>query len=388
MICGRRNLSYIPTRSAEVGSHYMPYLDLTCESCGQKLKANATFGTRIRCPLCSAVFVSTAPAKDASSQASQTSTPKSRFLDRLNKSFQKQSQAWTRRTFAPFILGALIAGSVAGAFLFSAKAGIVATSCVTGTALAGAGIRWNRFSKYVDTHSLALREISQLNTRFSQAARDRGAIKESYFYSLNSKAKFDRFDLRAAMIESVSNNHARLAAAVNDRKKTIESFNEYERLCREARFQLLGKTVTNDIDQVLFNRLEAKRFQRKALRRPALTAKIVGTAAYTSPKGRNSYQQQLVWTFSQLEAALRESNRRSQVRAQAKIKRQSISLKLRVDILRRDHYKCRWCRRGPDEVRLQIDHIKPVSSGGSNDPENLQVLCEPCNLGKSNRFIG
>jgi hypothetical protein len=39
-------------------------------------------------------------------------------------------------------------------------------------------------------------------------------------------------------------------------------------------------------------------------------------------------------------------------------------------------------------VGLHIDHIRPVSLGGSNDPSNLQLLCARCNLSKYNRWVG
>jgi hypothetical protein len=37
---------------------------------------------------------------------------------------------------------------------------------------------------------------------------------------------------------------------------------------------------------------------------------------------------------------------------------------------------------------IQVDHVKPVSRYPHlmRDPDNLQVLCRPCNLGKSNAF--
>lgn len=57
------------------------------------------------------------------------------------------------------------------------------------------------------------------------------------------------------------------------------------------------------------------------------------------------------------------------------------------DILKRDLWTCRSCGRSAskDGVCLEIDHILPRSKGGTNDPDNLQVLCKKCNLGKSNR---
>lgn len=57
---------------------------------------------------------------------------------------------------------------------------------------------------------------------------------------------------------------------------------------------------------------------------------------------------------------------------------------VRFDVLKRDR-RCQLCGAGPEDGTLQIDHIVPRSQGGSNDISNLQVLCAPCNRGKSNR---
>lgn len=35
-----------------------------------------------------------------------------------------------------------------------------------------------------------------------------------------------------------------------------------------------------------------------------------------------------------------------------------------------------------DGVALEVDHMQPVSKGGTNDEENLWTLCKPCNQGK------
>lgn len=38
-----------------------------------------------------------------------------------------------------------------------------------------------------------------------------------------------------------------------------------------------------------------------------------------------------------------------------------------------------------DEAGYEVDHIVPLSEGGSNEPSNLQALCLMCHRVKSNR---
>ena len=60
----------------------------------------------------------------------------------------------------------------------------------------------------------------------------------------------------------------------------------------------------------------------------------------------------------------------------------------RYKIMRRDDFKCVLCGRSPrntENLTLHIDHIFPVSKGGSNKMSNLRTLCRDCNLGKGNK---
>ncbi|WP_296796289.1 HNH endonuclease [uncultured Methanobrevibacter sp.] len=60
-----------------------------------------------------------------------------------------------------------------------------------------------------------------------------------------------------------------------------------------------------------------------------------------------------------------------------------ISKRLRVQVLDRDNSTCQLCGATiEDGVKLHVDHIMPVSKGGTNDLDNLQTLCAQCNLGK------
>jgi hypothetical protein len=62
--------------------------------------------------------------------------------------------------------------------------------------------------------------------------------------------------------------------------------------------------------------------------------------------------------------------------------RPTITKKLRFKILERDGFTCRYCGRKGVEAALQVDHVVPVSAGGTDDEDNLVAACTDCNLGK------
>lgn len=69
--------------------------------------------------------------------------------------------------------------------------------------------------------------------------------------------------------------------------------------------------------------------------------------------------------------------------------RRDIKLGLRYKILSRDNFKCIRCGESPATnqlCKLHVDHIMPFSKGGKTNFQNLQTLCDKCNIGKGNRF--
>jgi hypothetical protein len=61
----------------------------------------------------------------------------------------------------------------------------------------------------------------------------------------------------------------------------------------------------------------------------------------------------------------------------------AVGKRLRFEIFKRDGFRCQYCGATPVQEPLQCDHIIPVASGGTNDPENLITSCAACNIGKS-----
>lgn len=68
--------------------------------------------------------------------------------------------------------------------------------------------------------------------------------------------------------------------------------------------------------------------------------------------------------------------------------RKAISKGLRFEVFKRDGFRCRYCGATPNQSTLHVDHVIPVSGGGTNDPANLVTACSACNAGKSARPVG
>ena len=64
-------------------------------------------------------------------------------------------------------------------------------------------------------------------------------------------------------------------------------------------------------------------------------------------------------------------------------KRKPLSKSVRFEVFKRDSFTCQYCGRSAPEVVLEVDHIIPVSKGGTDELLNLVTSCRDCNRGKS-----
>lgn len=75
--------------------------------------------------------------------------------------------------------------------------------------------------------------------------------------------------------------------------------------------------------------------------------------------------------------------------------RRGVSKRVRQRILARDGWRCYLCsgsipqdRAWPHSLSGTVDHVQPVSAGGSNDPTNLRAAHWACNRDKGDAFPG
>lgn len=57
-----------------------------------------------------------------------------------------------------------------------------------------------------------------------------------------------------------------------------------------------------------------------------------------------------------------------------------VSAKRRAEVYAQDGRVCQYC--GDRDGPFHIDHVTARSRGGTNDLDNLQILCQTCNLSK------
>jgi hypothetical protein len=60
---------------------------------------------------------------------------------------------------------------------------------------------------------------------------------------------------------------------------------------------------------------------------------------------------------------------------------------LRNRVIRRDGFNCKYCKKELMLSEITIDHIIPLSRGGTWREENLVVACKDCNEKKRNNLM-
>lgn len=253
-------------------------------------------------------------------------------------------------------------------------------------------LRIEKMKEYIRQTSCRYHQLLEINDRFV-------FHKLSPSYCLKhtkcpNKPKYDHFDYDQSLDDFLSVKKGYCEDVIETVKENQQMMKEYQ---RELQTLPDYGTVDENLRKIRVS-LEKYIEEEKYLcmqteLRPVCEVYFTVEASYTSPQGRNFYHNDKIYSVNdilhhQKNVAKRQawqSTREYQINEE----RRRMTPTLRYQILNRDHYRCVVCGRSAKEdgVKLHVDHIIPVSKGGKTIPENLQTLCEDCNLGKSDKIF-
>ena len=239
----------------------------------------------------------------------------------------------------------------------------------------------------VKANSTYYNRVKELNKRytFREDIPENGNI--TFYESEKTKAKFDKRQLEDILYERIKENPLDIGRALRDVEANRETYRDYE-----SQLHMLHSEATESDCKRL--KIPYKRFLmteqemvREASLKPVLAIQIECRKEYISPAGRNEYWEECTFYERDIRRAAAKIRQDTAVKNseeyRRKAERQRVTDRLRYQIMRRDGFRCQLCGASQaDGVKLHVDHIIPISKGGTSDERNLRTLCDRCNLGK------
>lgn len=243
----------------------------------------------------------------------------------------------------------------------------------------------------VRKNSKLYHNIQQLNysTKYHKDIENCGYLHHAIL--VQSKTRFDNMGYSQALNEYISADIGKVERLINAVRQNRQAYTQYI-----AQLNCLHSEVTPrecvvlDIEYDEF--LEIERKLTKSMRLNMIQElNVACVVRYSSPQGRNQYSKTFHFSEKDIASTITERIRYEEYKKteeyRRKEERSKVTQSLRYDIMRRDGFRCRLCGRSADSgVELEVDHIIPISKGGTSSMDNLQTLCRDCNRGKGAKY--
>ena len=250
----------------------------------------------------------------------------------------------------------------------------------------------DRCRKLVIENSGYYKSVLELNeyTEYHPEIAQEGKVH--YVMYVDSKAKFDRTEVKASLFEYLSLYGSEMWEYLRMVSENRRSYRAYI-----SAFEEICSSITREECQILgieYDRFWAIEERLVASKKLNMIQELSITCIveYTSPKGQNHYEKGNTYLESEIRTAMqhlitKEAYTKSE-EWRRKNERSKVTPSLRYDVMQRDGFKCCLCGRSASNgVELEVDHIVPVSKGGSTTYSNLQTLCRECNRGKGAKML-
>lgn len=114
------------------------------------------------------------------------------------------------------------------------------------------------------------------------------------------------------------------------------------------------------------------------------------TFLYVSPKGKSTQEKKITFNYETYKSFTNHLSALYEKKLSSSHQRSLMTANLRKKIKERDGYACVSCGvsiQDEPHLLLEIDHIIPISKGGTSVESNLQTLCWKCNRSKGAKII-
>mgnify|MGYP002672335916 FL=1 len=256
------------------------------------------------------------------------------------------------------------------------------------------GKRRNRkYVDFVNEHSLAIRAIKELNSKYQFSPIYPLIYKNCYDTTVN----FEKVSCKDYLIYQFHLDTLRVRRIIKSRNNNISKEIDYKSKVDLAKDKLgnfdvsiedLNEEKMRNIESIVFNDLiEKVNTDFYAEVHLYLTR---GRMHRVIDEKKESFDlNEIIDALKSIDSSKLKEGRRfysAEVwNSIERVERAKVSNELRQEIFERDGYTCVNCG-STEKESLEIDHIQPISKGGKTEPGNLQTLCHDCNFRKGNNI--
>lgn len=239
----------------------------------------------------------------------------------------------------------------------------------------------------VKANSSYYKNVEELNRRyhFCWDIFENGDIY--FFKEENSKVAYDRWSLEDVLYDGIRDHLSEMSQALDGVEANRKLYKDYTTELHNLHSEATKEECKQlEIPYQRFLKVEQRMVNERSFR-PIVDIQVECRREYTSPAGRNEYWEECTFFEEDIRDVFaevkRDIERRNSEEYRRKAERRRVTDRLRYQIMRRDGFRCQLCGASQaDGVKLHVDHIIPISKGGTSDERNLRTLCDRCNLGK------
>mgnify|MGYP002566474222 FL=1 len=199
-----------------------------------------------------------------------------------------------------------------------------------------------------------------------------------------SRKSLDRVKGNDIILYNIENNVNDLRTDIENSIYNISLLGEYEK--KVANVLTQEETNKTKYSDKKYQKIEKIILNNKIYKKNDFIINIYLKVFYISNGGNVYDKREGTRTYDELIELYQRWKKSSGFEITKQQERQIMNNDIRYNVLKRDNFTCQKCGATVlDGIKLEVDHIIPVSKGGKTNMSNLQTLCNRCNKGKSNK---